>query len=353
MISGTAFENGASVSIGGVAATGVTFVDSTELDALTPALPPGTLNDVVVVNPVTLALRPAASAALLQGWLADFLDVAQADIFHPGVEAAFRSGVTAGCGAGYFCRDMPVRRDQMAVFLLKARHGSSFVPPACQGVFADVACPGPFTDWIEQLWREGISGGCGGGNFCPGSSVTRAQMATFVLKTQYGFAYTPPACTGIFGDVRCPGVFTDWIEELYVEGVTGGCSITPPLYCPDGTNTRGQMAVLLTNAFGLHGPSPTPATATPTLTGTATLTWTPSRTWTFTRTPTVFATLTPSITHPPTVTPPPTTPTTQPTLTPTVFTLTPTPSTTGCMSGPYFGPNCITVTRTPTRTPTP
>ena len=60
----------------------------------------------------------------------------------------------------------------MAVFLLKAKHGSTYVPPACTGDFADVACPSPFADWIEQLAAEGITGGCGGGNYCPAESVT-------------------------------------------------------------------------------------------------------------------------------------------------------------------------------------
>jgi hypothetical protein len=144
----------------------------------------------------------------------------------------------------------------MATFLLRAEHGSTYVPPSCTGVFGDVECPGPFTDWIEQLWLEGITGGCGGGNYCPTSSVTRAQMAVFLLKTKHGSAYMPPECTGVFGDVDCPGTFTNWIEELYVEGVTAGCSASPLLYCPGASSTRGQMAVFLVRTFGLqlHGP---------------------------------------------------------------------------------------------------
>jgi hypothetical protein len=70
----------------------------------------------------------------------------------------------------------------MAVFLLKARHGSDFVPPSCQGDFGDVACPSTFADWIEQLAAEGITGGCGGGNYCPQSNVTRGQMAAFLVN---------------------------------------------------------------------------------------------------------------------------------------------------------------------------
>ena len=52
----------------------------------------------------------------------------------------------------------------MAVLLLKAQHGSGYVPPPCVGAFGDVPCPGPFTNWIEQLAVEGIAAGCGAGN---------------------------------------------------------------------------------------------------------------------------------------------------------------------------------------------
>jgi hypothetical protein len=139
----------------------------------------------------------------------------------------------------------------MAVFLLKAEHGSAYVPPACTGIFGDVVCPGQFADWIEQLYAEGITGGCGGGNYCPSAAVTRAQMAAFLLKTEHGSSYTPPSCTGIFGDVACPSLFADWIEQLYAEAITGGCSSDPLLYCPSSSNTRGQMAVFLVKTFNL------------------------------------------------------------------------------------------------------
>jgi hypothetical protein len=71
----------------------------------------------------------------------------------------------------------------MAVFLLKASHGSTYAPPACTGVFSDVACPSGFADWIEQLAAEQITGGCGTGIYCPLSNNTRGQMAVFLTKT--------------------------------------------------------------------------------------------------------------------------------------------------------------------------
>jgi hypothetical protein len=55
-----------------------------------PALTPGTLNDVAVTNP------SLQTGTLPKGWLADFLDVPQASIYHGDVEKIFRNGVTAG-----------------------------------------------------------------------------------------------------------------------------------------------------------------------------------------------------------------------------------------------------------------
>jgi hypothetical protein len=71
--------------------------------------------------------------------------------------------------------------------------GFTFNPPPCQGnVFNDVNCSGLFDAWIEQYARDAITGGCGGGNYCPNSAVTRGQMAVFVEKAMRGSSAWPP-----------------------------------------------------------------------------------------------------------------------------------------------------------------
>lgn len=111
---------------------------------------------------------------------------------------------------------------------------------------------GPIDPWIEELAGLGIAGGCCGGAFCPAATVTRKQMAPFLLKTLYGSGHVPPTPTGIFQDVPIAGnPFAPFIEELYGLGITGGCQASPLLYCPDNSNTRGQMAVFLTKTFNL------------------------------------------------------------------------------------------------------
>ena len=146
----------------------------------------------------------------------------------------------------------------MAVFLLRARHGATFTPPTATGaVFEDVPAGSFAADWIEELAKEGITGGCSVSPslYCPGAPVTRAQMAVFLLKMEHGKRFLPAPCGGLFSDVSCPDAFAaDWIETLAAEGVTAGCGGTD--YCPDATSTRGQMAAFLTRTFGLalYGP---------------------------------------------------------------------------------------------------
>ncbi len=99
------------------------------------------------------------------------------------IEQLAADGITSGCAPTppRYCPDAKVSRAQMAVFLLVAKHGAGYTPPAGTGtVFSDVG-PGHWAkDWIEQLAAEGITGGCSGGNFCPDGLVTRAEMAVFL-----------------------------------------------------------------------------------------------------------------------------------------------------------------------------
>ena len=242
-ISGANFQSGAVVRVGGLAAGGVS-VNPTQISAKLPALPPGTLNDVFVMNPGGL------SAKRLDAWFSDFLDVPATNIFQGAVEKAVRAGVTSGCGGGYFCPNGTLTRAQAAKFLLRGEHGASYVPPPARGaVFLDIAKSDPFAGWIEQLWAEGISSGCGNGNFCPGETLNRASLAVLLLKTAHGSAYRPPAATGVFSDVPKSDTYAAWIEELAKEGITSGCGGGD--FCASKVASRGEMSVFLVRTFDL------------------------------------------------------------------------------------------------------
>lgn len=70
----------------------------------------------------------------------------------------------------------------MAVLVLETLD-SSFTPPASTTpFFGDVPASSPFWPWVEELARRGVVVGCGGGNYCPTSVVTREQMGVFIGK---------------------------------------------------------------------------------------------------------------------------------------------------------------------------
>jgi hypothetical protein len=184
-----------------------------------------------------------------------FTDVPNTSPFYRFVETLLHKGVTCGCGGTNYCPSRAITRDQMAAFLLLAKEGAGYSPPAC-GVpmFNDVPASSPFCKYIEELARRGVVSGCGGGNYCPGDAVTREQMAVFVLRT-LDPAMKPPACgTSKFNDVPASSPFCPWIMALANRGVVTFCG--EGNYCPDLAVTREEMSVFLSVAFGLtlYGP---------------------------------------------------------------------------------------------------
>jgi uncharacterized delta-60 repeat protein len=168
------------------------------------------------------------------------------------IESLYHAGVTRGCGINpfIFCPDAPTTRAEMAVFLLRGEHGSTYIPLATTGnVYSDVPTDHWAAAWIEQLAAEGITSGCGNGDYCPETAASRAQMAVLLLRAKHGSSYTPPPATGIFADVPMNHWAAAWIEQLAAEGITRGCG--GGNYCPDAPGTRAQMAVFLVRTFNL------------------------------------------------------------------------------------------------------
>jgi hypothetical protein len=185
-----------------------------------------------------------------------FADTPRDGPFYRFVETLLHRGVTAGCGADMYCPSASTTREQMAVFLLRAREGTAYAPPACAepGIFSDVPAASPFCRWIEELSRRGVTAGCGGTSYCPSSAVTRQEMAVFVLRT-LDPALDPPACTTpVFNDLPASSPFCRWVEELARRGVVSGCG--GGAYCGAAAVTREQMSVFLGVTFGLtlYGP---------------------------------------------------------------------------------------------------
>lgn len=136
-------------------------------------------------------------------------------------------------------------------------------PAAAQTSFADVS-GSVHEPAVSALATEAIVLGCTRDQFCPSRGLTRAQVATILVR-----ALDLPAATGStrFNDTAT-SVHRDAIEAAAAAGVTRGCSSTS--FCPDDPISRGQLATLLVRALkvpaapagtyfkdsgGVHGPA--------------------------------------------------------------------------------------------------
>ena len=189
-----------------------------------------------------------------QALLATFADVPTDHWAWRFVEALAASGITGGCGPGDFCPTRQVTRAETAVFLVRAAHGPAFEPPPATGtLFQDIPAGHWAARWIEQLAADGVTSGCGGGNFCPDAPLTRAELAVLLLGARHGSGFIPPPATGtVFNDIPADFWAAPWIERLATEGAAAGCGNGN--YCPERTITRAETAVFLGIVFGLPLP---------------------------------------------------------------------------------------------------
>jgi hypothetical protein len=113
-----------------------------------------------------------------------------------------------------------------------------------QPLFIDVAQGSMFYPDIVWMQGSGITLGCGGDAYCAPGSVTRAQMATSLVRA-LGLSGTS---TDYFDDDD-GNIHEDNINTMRANGVTLGCSGDGLQYCPDNSVRRDHMAAFLFRAL--------------------------------------------------------------------------------------------------------
>jgi len=216
-----------------------------------------------------------------------FTDVPRSQTFYKKIETMLHHGITAGCTTTTYCPDMLVSRGQMAIFIGKGIAGSGeYVPttgvingqaydcsPGGVSRFTDVAPTDSFCRHVHYLAAQNVTLGCDATHYCPGQTITRDTMASFIAKAivapKGGVAvpasYTDPttarsySCVSgsanlHFADVPLSNAFCKHIHYLWAKGVVDGCTATT--YCPGSPVARDAMAKFIANGFGLqlYGP---------------------------------------------------------------------------------------------------
>lgn len=169
----------------------------------------------------------------------------------PNIEAIAAAGITTGCTDVLYCPADAVTRAEMAVFLIRALGTESF--PAYTGTFSDVPESAWYSAHVELLAALGITTGYADGTYRPADSVSRAEMAAFIVRAT---SNTPAPYTGSFSDVGADAWYADYVQSLLNLEITQGCAVG--LYCPNDAVTRDQMASFIARAFNLAPITPAP-----------------------------------------------------------------------------------------------
>jgi hypothetical protein len=153
-----------------------------------------------------------------------FTDVPPGTFYFDAVNLLAQKGITSGCGPTIFCPNSNITRAQMAIFLVTAGFNGATLAPSQIPYFADVPVGSFGFDQIQEFYQLGLTDGCGGGNFCPNDPVTRDQSAIFLIKSRYGattvFDYPP---LQIFNDVPPSDFAYPYVQRMDEDGITSGC----------------------------------------------------------------------------------------------------------------------------------
>ena len=176
-----------------------------------------------------------------------FADVDPQSVHAADIDALLAASITAGCSSQplRFCPMEAVTRAQMASLLVRALE----LPTAVPSGFADVDPQSVHAADVDALLAAGITAGCSSQplRFCPMEAVTRAQMASLLVRA----LELPTAVPSGFADVDPQSVHAADVDALLAAGITAGCSSQPLRFCPMEAVTRAQMASFLVRALDL------------------------------------------------------------------------------------------------------
>ena len=127
----------------------------------------------------------------------------------------------------------------MATFLVRAFG----LPGSSRDAFSDDGGSTHHAN-INALAAAGVTNGCQVGKYCPNSTLTRGELATFIMRALRLSIPSRDYCSDDNGSVHEPA-----INAIAAAGISTGCSSGK--FCPTQSVTREQMAGFLANALGL------------------------------------------------------------------------------------------------------
>lgn len=170
--------------------------------------------------------------------LNSFYDVPDDAYYYEAVKWAVKNGITTGVSVGKFDPDGICTRAQAVTFLWRA---AGCPAPKCTVMpFDDVTIGSYYYDAVLWAVENGITDGTGDGTFSPDASCTRAQIVTFLWRSQK----MPAAGTeNPFTDIDVRHYYAPAVLWAVRENITNGTSIG--IFSPEAYCTRAQIVTFI------------------------------------------------------------------------------------------------------------
>ena len=167
-----------------------------------------------------------------------FTDVPSGSYYEEAVRWAAENGVTAGTDSAHFSPDGICTRAQAVTFLWRA--AGSPAPKSSAMPFIDVPAGSYYYDAVLWAVENDITKGTSDTAFSPDKTCTRAQIVTFLWRSQNA----PAAGTdNPFADVKSGAYYADAVLWAAKNDITKGTSATT--FSPDADCTRAQIVTFL------------------------------------------------------------------------------------------------------------
>ena len=155
------------------------------------------------------------------------------------IEKLAAEGILGGCDGLRFCPTEAMGRADLAVGMAAAL--GLHVDDSVTARFPDVAWSDPRTHAIAAVDAAGILTGYEDGTFGPDEALSRAQLASVLVR---GFEVAPATRSQGFGDVRPGSTHAAAIDALAESGLTRGCG-DGSTYCGSEMERRDRVATFL------------------------------------------------------------------------------------------------------------
>ena len=172
-----------------------------------------------------------------------FVDVPADAYYYDAVLWAAKEGITGGTDATHFSPNATCTRAQAVTFLWRA--AGSPAPESHAMPFTDVAEGSYYETAVLWAVENGITKGTSDTTFTPNAKCTRAQIVTFLWRSQKS-----PASDSVnpFTDVAADAYYANAVLWAAENGVTSGTTATT--FSPSDNCTRAQIVTFLYRCLG-------------------------------------------------------------------------------------------------------